>query len=157
MLKDNRGVTLIELLVTIAIVAILAAVAAPNIGPWMEKRKLNDASRNIVSSINLARNEAMNRNKTMDFVIYYKNDPLLYKLSVNKTTIGVIPDTALPKNVTISKVSGFTTSVTTTAIQFNSKGYAVKAGYIIVENPKAAKSNNKKKILINIGGAPTIE
>lgn len=54
----SNGVTLIELMVTIAIAAILLAVVAPNMQPFLINSKLSSISTEFISTINLARSEA---------------------------------------------------------------------------------------------------
>lgn len=53
--SKHAGVTLIELLVAIAVVAILAAIAVPNMGSMLATNKLNDAQENIMQILKSAR------------------------------------------------------------------------------------------------------
>lgn len=57
----TRGFTAIELLVTIAIVAILAAIAAPNFQPMFERYRLQRAIGEWESAIFFARSESLKR------------------------------------------------------------------------------------------------
>lgn len=50
----QTGVTLVELLVAIAVVAILAAIAVPNMGSMLATNKLNDAQENIMQLLKSA-------------------------------------------------------------------------------------------------------
>jgi type IV fimbrial biogenesis protein FimT len=58
-----RGFTLIELLVTVAIVATLAAVAAPSFTTFQRNAELTSFSNSLVAAINAARGEAMKRGR----------------------------------------------------------------------------------------------
>lgn len=53
-IRKNRGLTIVELLVTIAVVAILAAVAVPNIGSMLATNRLNEAQENIMQVLKTA-------------------------------------------------------------------------------------------------------
>jgi len=59
----QRGFTLIELLITIIIVAILAALAVPAVDAIGLSGKLNSISSSFMADVQLARSEAIKRNR----------------------------------------------------------------------------------------------
>jgi len=58
-----KGFTLIELLLVIVIVAISAAVVAPNIGSGNQTAKLKSSARDISSALRFARGHALSQHK----------------------------------------------------------------------------------------------
>jgi len=61
-LKNYAGFTLIELMVTVAIAAILAALAAPSLGEFSVRNKLTSIGNDFSGSVLRARNEAIGKN-----------------------------------------------------------------------------------------------
>ncbi len=60
--RTARGFTLIELMVTVTVIAILALIAAPSFNEAILSNKLAGYSNNFVASAQLARSEAIKRN-----------------------------------------------------------------------------------------------
>lgn len=59
----HKGFTLIELLIVIVIIAVTAAVVAPNIGSGNQTATINGAAREIASALRFARGHALTHRK----------------------------------------------------------------------------------------------
>ena len=58
----RRGLSLIEMMVVVALLAILVGIAAPNLSSFVSSRRIEDVARRIAEDMALARNEAVKRN-----------------------------------------------------------------------------------------------
>lgn len=65
--KKNNGVSLIELMVSLSIMAILAAIASPNFTNWIGSLSVKNNSENIYAGLSLARTEALKTNQLVEF------------------------------------------------------------------------------------------
>ncbi len=61
----ERGFTITELLIAIAIVAMLLLFAAPSAATWIQNTRLRSAAESVVSCLTTARLEAIKRNTTV--------------------------------------------------------------------------------------------
>lgn len=86
-LMNKKGVTLIELVVVFAIIAIGAVLLAPNIGPWLQNYRLKSATRDIVSTMRTAQMKAVSNN-TPYGVAFDNNSIQLYRSSGGFTPEG---------------------------------------------------------------------
>jgi prepilin-type N-terminal cleavage/methylation domain-containing protein len=59
---NKKGVTLIELIVVMVIIAIGAVLMAPNMGTWMANYRLRSTTRDIVSTMRTAQMKAVSNN-----------------------------------------------------------------------------------------------
>ncbi len=105
--EHRKGFTLIELIIVIAIIALLSALGGPALQAWMWKARLIEASRNIERKMNTVRKLSM-ANNTRHCVIFlpdsnYVNSGPDYEITVNITaetapgSLTWIPVTAPPE------------------------------------------------------------
>jgi prepilin-type N-terminal cleavage/methylation domain-containing protein len=59
---NQKGITLIELVVVMAIIAIGAALTTPNISGWLPSYRLRSATRDVVSIMRVAQIKAVSNN-----------------------------------------------------------------------------------------------
>lgn len=66
--RGQKGVTFLELIVTIAIIGILAAIAVPYYGDYISRQRLIGASEAVYAQLQAAKRNAVSNNKTIYFV-----------------------------------------------------------------------------------------
>lgn len=67
-LRAQRAFSLIELMVTVAVIAILAAVAAPSMQSFLDKNRLVGAAEAVYGQVQMARSEAVKQSANMVMV-----------------------------------------------------------------------------------------
>lgn len=60
-MKTSRGFTLVELMITLAVAAVLVMLAAPSFTTFVKNNRLTAQANTFVASLNLARSEAIKR------------------------------------------------------------------------------------------------
>lgn len=65
----RRGFSLIELMITVALLSLLVTMAFPTFTEWIQNSRIRTAAEAIQNGMNLARAEAVKRNTTVEFVL----------------------------------------------------------------------------------------
>jgi prepilin-type N-terminal cleavage/methylation domain-containing protein len=107
MKSNKRGVTLLELVVVFAIIAIGAVLAVPNIGPWITHYRLRTATRDITSTLRVAQMRAVSNN--MEHRVSF--DPVARTYILQRNSGGWVDEGAaqtLPTGISIATNFGNT-------------------------------------------------
>ena len=122
-MRKNSGFTITELMVTIAVVAILASLAIPNFIDWLPNYRLRSGAEEIQSTLQFARITAIKRNATATVAFDIANET--YRASVGGQAIR---GGRMPAGIDINSAFGGT------SVQFDSRGVASAAGTAVVRN-----------------------
>lgn len=82
----NRGFSMIELMIVLAILGVMMAVGAPSLTQWFVNRRLHTIAESIQTGINLARTEALRRNTRVRFSLVSGLDGSCTLVSTGTTT-----------------------------------------------------------------------
>ena len=81
---NDRGFTLMELVITLAILAIMMAIAAPATSSWRKNAQYKAAAREVVSVLRRGRSQAVQQNQNTTVTIDLSNHK--YSLAGSDTT-----------------------------------------------------------------------
>lgn len=108
-----RGLTLIELLIVVVLLALLSAVAAPSLGAFTANQRVKALTLDLTSDLLFARSEALKRNATVTLAPRSTSDwNAGWTVSAGGTVL--LSREALPASVAFSN--------TPNAISFNAQG-----------------------------------
>lgn len=88
-MRRTRGMTMIELAVTMVILAMLLVGAGPSIGAWMRNTQVRNTASSMLAGLNRARNEAMRRNVPVRFSLVSLLDSAVMDTSCALSDAGV--------------------------------------------------------------------
>jgi len=134
---SRKGVTIIELVVVMVIIAITAALTIPSIGAWLPNFRLRTAARDIVSTMRTAQMKAVSNN--LEYRVSFDKAKGSYILEV-RTTVGLdtwMPEGAeqkMPKGIRIEQIIGLPEG----RAEFNPNSTS-SGGSVILRNSKEAE------------------
>ena len=71
-----KGFTLVEMMVVVAILAIVATVALPDFSAWIANQRLNAKAESLAAGLNVARTEALKRSASVSVAFTSSNGML---------------------------------------------------------------------------------
>jgi prepilin-type N-terminal cleavage/methylation domain-containing protein len=151
---NKKGVTLIELIVVFVIIAIAAALAAPNIGGWLPRYRLRSATRDIVSTMRDAQMKAVTYR--MQYQVDFTVGTDSYRL--RHTSAGLLLDDGpvrqAPSGITINIAS-----LPGGRALFDPSSTCPNGGTITVSYQKAGVTQGQRGIILNAatGGVRVVE
>ena len=100
MKSNKKGVTLIELVVVMAIIAIGAVLTIPNMRPWIQSYRLRGAARDITSILRTAQMKAVSNN--MEYQVSFTGNTYILR----RDSLGILIDEGatqtLPTGISIA-------------------------------------------------------
>ena len=74
-IRPQQGFTVIEMTVVMVVLALMLALAVPNVGGWLRNIRIRNQAESIQNGLQQARAEAVRRNTPVSFWLVTLNDP----------------------------------------------------------------------------------
>lgn len=140
----NEGFTLIELMVTIAVLAIIVSIAAPNISTQLANQRVKATTATLVNALKEAKAESVIRRQNINvvysstaktIVLQNTSNTVLSTYSINsKSTISISPETVTTVTFQPNKMTSNSTQVTYTICDSNTVASARQVGVSAIAN-----------------------
>jgi Tfp pilus assembly protein FimT len=145
--RSSGGLTLVEVLIVIFLIAFTSAMAAPSLMDWRNAAKLKGAAENLKAALEMAKLRAIQENGTVA-VEFYQNS---YRIFVDNDR-NWLPDPpasrSLLKNETFASGLGVNTATTSFGgadrTRFFGRGTAINGTAVLVNS-----SGNQKRIRVS--------
>lgn len=146
------GFTLIELMVTITIMALLTVVAVPSFAKIAAKTELNNAADDVKQMIleaqSLAKNPSSKYEGSDKIIVTVENNTAnLYYHPQNAATNILIKSVVIPKGVTVTTTTR--TSSSSSSINFEIPGGKVDSVLMVTVASDKLTTNNAKSVTVN--------
>lgn len=120
MLERSRGFTLVELMVTIAILSILLGIALPDFRQMLSSERVRSANSDMFSALILARSEAIKRNSTVTVVPNATGWSGGWTVVVGGNTVQT--QNALNADVAVTQMDSSNSIIAATTVTFGGNG-----------------------------------
>lgn len=152
---EQSGFTIIELMITLVVAAVLISLAAPSFRELIDNNRITSAANDFTASLALAKTEAVKRNGTVQIVPTAGGSDWSsgYKIGLDLNSDNVYADTLAEKlKVIASPPTGITATSTMTSIEYNSFGGVTSGGSFEFD----ASYGCKRTVTITSSGVNTI-
>jgi prepilin-type N-terminal cleavage/methylation domain-containing protein len=129
-MKNQKGVTLIELIIVFVIIAIGAVLTVPSINAWVPNYRLKSATRDIVSALRTAQMKAVANNLTYRVSFTQPNSFVIQYQTTSGSWVDDCETQTLPSGIQFNTTFGNT-------INFLPNSTST-GGNIILTNPKGS-------------------
>lgn len=156
----QKGISLIEILVAVAIVAIVMALGIPAYTLWIQNTQIRTAAESVLAGLQTARNEAIRRNASVQFKldvpgttqwrVNFKSDP-----DTNPLRVRVAEEGSPNATIVVDPAGADTVTFSALGRVVENADASPSMQSITVDNPTITVEADRRKlqIMIPTGGA----
>jgi prepilin-type N-terminal cleavage/methylation domain-containing protein len=141
--QGNAGFTLIEVLITVALTGILAAITAPSLVSWLENKKIDDVTASVEGAIKEAQSTSIRRSQACT-------------LTITSTEVSATPSNCLPTGTRTISATGssrnIAVAVTNNVVKFTAKGTTLDTEPFIISRINNGTVDGKMKCVVVSAG-----
>jgi prepilin-type N-terminal cleavage/methylation domain-containing protein len=123
-MNNNKGFTLTELTVTIAILGIMSAISIPSFFSWLPRYRLQTSVRHIYDDLNMARSRAVRTNADIGIEFNTSNENYRIFIDANQNQTFDTGDTVISTGTLERDIDITGSTFTNNTYGFNSRGMA---------------------------------
>ncbi len=142
----NNGFTLMELMIVIAIVAIMASIAIPNFIGWLPERRLDAGLQDVLQGLQKSRSRAIMLNRRV--VVNFDAAAESFTAFVDEDASGgqdagelTLVDSDMPAGVDLTTNLVDAAAVAVAAVTFDNRGFPTASGTISLQNNNGTVGN----------------
>ncbi len=158
--KINKGITIIEIVIVIAIIGALSAIIFPSLSKFRQEQALKNTTADIISLLNKAKSDADSLTIATDYSVHFESGRAVYFIGTSFTEPNATnKEVTLDSSVTIPASGGINlngggSDVTFTRLTGDARGYVTGYGTIIVR--LVSDSSRQNTITINKTGSVSV-
>ena len=147
-MRKNSGFTIYELMVTIAIMALIAAITMPPYLKWFRTSRLRSAVSSFTVDLEMAKTEAIRKNNLVVIEFYSGSYKIFVDSNKDWDSSGenILLNRVLPPSVSIDTAT-LSLPTVNDKVRFNSRG--IPADIVTPETIGIIQAGNNRQITIN--------